>query len=179
MPGAKPKDTRHIVMSVPHSGTRTLQTWLSEHRPETVPDYMDTPSHWHFNFHPHYISKYFLYADSFEDGRMAYIPVRNPYDVIDRWERRYGDAVDKQIENISQAIGLMVNVVDNHSEHIEIFKMEDMPVIRGMGPNPEGWDKTRTEQSRRLKDLKHWIHRVPEVEAFYRTYYTAEELWWL
>lgn len=135
----------------------------------------------HFNFHPHYVSKFFMYADSLADGRMAYIPVRNPYDLIDSWERRYfNGGEDKQVHsNIGPAIHLMVNCVDNHSKHIEIFKMEDLPVIRGIGPKPEGWDKEATLKSRRMQDLKKWIHKTPEVEAFYNTYYTAEELWWL
>lgn len=176
----KPIDTKHIVMSVPHMGTRTLQTYLSETRPEVIPPGMDQIGHWHFNFHPHYISKFFLYAEDKQDGRMAYIPVRNPYDVIDSWERRYGPALDKQVgNNIGPAIGLMVKCVDNHSEYIEIFKMEELPVLRGIGPAPEGWDKTTTVQSQRLKDLKKFIHEAEAVEAFYRTYYTAEELWWL
>lgn len=176
----KPKDAKHIVMSVPHSGTRTLQTYLSESRPEILRPLQEQIGHWHFNFHPHYVGKFFLYAEDLDDERMAYIPVRNPYDVMDSWNRRYGEAVDKQVDNnIAQAIGLMVNVVDNHSEYIEIFKMEELPVIRGQGPAPEGWDKSKTLKSKRLVDLKHWILRTPAVEAFYRTYYTAEELWWL
>ena len=175
----KPLEMKHVVMSVPHSGTRTLQTYLSEQRPELIPPLHDQIGHWHFNFHPHYVSKFFMYADTLQDGRMAYIPVRNPYDVIDSWERRYGDSPDKQLDFIAQAIALMVNVVDNHADHIEIFKMEDLPVIRGIGPAPEGWDKAKTIDGQRMRDLKDWLRKVPEVEAFYRTYYTAEELWWL
>jgi len=177
----KPLEMKHVVMSVPHSGTRTLQTYLSESRPELIPEFHDQVGHWHFNFHPHYVGKFFMYADSLADGRMAYIPVRNPYDVIDSWERRYfNGGEDKQVKtNIGPAISLMVTCVDNHADHIEIFKMEDLPVIRGVGPNPEGWDKAETLKSRRLQDLKKWIHDQSAVEAFYRTYYTAEELWWL
>lgn len=179
MAAEKPQHVKHVVMSVPHSGTRTLMTYLSETRPEVVPPHRDLIGHWHFNFHPHWISKFFLYADSKEDRRRAYIPVRNPYDVCDSWQRRYGNAPDKGFEDMRAAIGLMVNVVDNHAEHIEIFKMEDLPVIRGFGPMPEGWSKGRTLTTDRLQGLKRYINTVAEVEAFYRTYYTAEELWWL
>lgn len=179
MAADKPELIRHVVMSVPHSGTRTLMSYLSENRPEVVPAHRDLIGHWHFNFHADEIAKFFLLATSKDDRRRAYIPVRNPYDVCDSWERRYRDAPDKGFEDIRNAIRLMVEVIDRHPEHIEIFKMEDLPVIRGYGPMPEGWDRDRTRDTPRFLGLRRWIQRTLEVEAFYRTYYNAEELWWL
>lgn len=179
MPGAKPKDTKHIVISVPHSGTRTLQTWLAENRPETIPTYMDTPSHWHFNFHPHYISKFFLYADDTGDGRKAYIPIRNPFDVADSWERRYGDATDKSGVDMCQALHMMVRCIVAHSQHIETFRIEELPVLRGAIERPSNWDRQVVAQGARVGYLRRWVRSNAEVESFYRGYYTDVDLWWL
>ena len=174
MLGAKPETTRHIVMSVPHSGTRTLQSWLSENRPWVVPDDNAEIKHWHFSLHPKYCERYFELGGA----RMAYIPLRNPYDVADSWERRYFNAsVDKSPQAMIQALGMMVECVEKYPDNIEIFKMEDLPVLRGIGPNPENWD--RMVETERSRDLRRWVLQTTEVEAFYRTYYTAEELWWL
>ena len=181
MAHVRPKALQHVVLSVPHSGTRTLQSWLAEQRPETIHEqgYMDVPHHWHFNFHPHHVMKFFLYAEDLQDGRMAHIPIRNPFNVCDSWERRYGPAPDKQFDFIWQAITLMVRVVNDYPQHLKTYKMEELPVIRGFGPKPEGWSKEQTLESQRFKDVRSHILQMPEVEGFYRKYYNAEELWWL
>lgn len=171
----KPQDVQHIVISVPHSGTRTLQTWLSENRPEIVPDHRTEVGHWHFSMHPKYIDEFF----SIGGAKRAYIPVRNPFNVCDSWERRYGRAPDKTAETMVQAIGFMVDCVNNFPDNVEIFKMEDLPVLRGIGPRPEGWCRDEIVGFPRLVNLKRWILQSPAVEAFYRTYYNGKELWWL
>jgi hypothetical protein len=126
----KPHEIQHVVASVPHSGTRTLQTWLSESRPEVVPAHRDQVGHWHFSMHPKYI---FEFVELGGD-RMLYVPVRNPHDVADSWERRYGSATDKTAEVMCNAISVMVYVCECYAGNVEIFKMEDLPNIRGRGP---------------------------------------------
>lgn len=171
----KPQDVQHIVMSVPHSGTRTLQTWLSENRPEVVPHNRDQIGHWHFSLHPKYIVEFF----ELDGDRLAYVPLRNPYDLCDSWQRRYHDSPDKTYKDMQQAIALMIDCVDRYSKYIELFKIEELPVLRGRGPQPEGWDSKSMVGHPRLEGLKRWILQAPEVVGFYRAYYTAEELWWL
>jgi hypothetical protein len=171
----KPGEVDGIVMSVPHNATRTLQTHLSETRPELIPPHRTEIGHWHFTLHPLYCERFFEL-----DCGLAYIPVRNPYNVIDSWNRRYGKAVDKQTDNcIAPAIELMVRCIDENPDRVSVFKMENLPVIRGVGPRPEGWDKAKTLKSRRMCDFRDWLHATPSVEAFYRQMYTADELWWL
>lgn len=173
----KPETVTHIVMSVPHSGTRTLQSYLAEHRPQTVPENWDTVGAWHFDYHPHYITKFLMYAKH-DPTRRAYVPVRNPLDVADSWERRYKDDGAHNGWNMCNAVGQMVDAYLNYPEHIELFKMEALPVLRGHGPVPEDWQRLSPDHPR-IAELRSFMARVPEVEDFYRGMYTPEELWWL
>ena len=168
----KPEDVRHIVMSVPHMGTRTLKTYLSETRPETVPDNKDQIGHWHFGMHPDYIQRFFAHGKG-----MAYIPMRNPCRVADSWQRRYGSAIDKTAKEMIEAMGMMAMCINNHRDHIELFKMEDLPVLKGIGPRPENWDDAETGP--RLEQIRRWVRADEGVESLWRTYYTAQELYWL
>jgi len=176
--GFTPDVARNIVISFPHSGTRTLQSWLDENRPELIAPNCEGVGHWHFTHHPKYIEKYFELAETEGVKRRAYIPVRNLYDIADSWQRRYSsESVGKNASDMIVGLAMMIDCIDRYPDYIEVFKIEELPVLRGVGPNPEGWDKTA--MTARMKELRQWVLQTEVVEAFYRTYYTAEELWWL
>ena len=170
----KPEYTKTIVASVPHSGTRTLQQFLSERYPDRVPPDRDMLGHWHFNFHPKYIELFAELAE-IEGDRQMHIPVRNPADLCDSWQRRYGDAPDKTATDMISALGLMFGWMTHPCARV--WKIEELPRLRGHGPNPEGWD--RQNSSDRLNEVRGWILREPSVANVYRELYTPEELWWL
>jgi hypothetical protein len=175
---AKPEEVNHIVMSVPHSGTRTLQTYLARER--NLRDFRaDQVQSWHFTHHPHYCTQFLQYAEAKPETRRAYIPVRNPIDICDSWERRYNtEAGDKTAWHMTVGFGMMIALSLNYGDYIELFKMEELPRLRGHGPNPEGWEKIGPEHPR-VAEVRSWILSIPKVESFYRGMYTAEELWWL
>jgi hypothetical protein len=166
-----------VVISLPHSGTRTLQSWLAEHR-KIRGFRTETVGAWHFTHHPHQVSKFLMLARNDPGSRRAYVPVRNPIDVADSWERRYRGNDAHNGFNMTNGIAQMVDHYLRSPECIELFKMEELPRLRGHGPQPHDWEKIGAEHER-VRSIRDFFRKVPEVESFYRELYTPEELWWL
>ena len=166
--------TTHVVMSVPHSGTNSLKRYLFEERGIENPFGQHLIQYWHWNTHPKYIKTFFARNDE----RYAYVPIRNPFDISDSWNRRYfNNAGDKTQAALNDLLHHQIDQLARYGDVIETFKIEDINIVENRGP---GRQQSIEEfaKSKRAAELREWM-RQPRVDAFYRKYYTDDELWWL
>lgn len=167
-----------IVLSVPHSGTRTLQRWLKDEQEivrETQPDPNEMVGHWHFGMHTNRIQ------EMFEDGHgNGHIPLRNPIDICDSWRRRYSKDPNpgKTQGDLNHAITLMVVYLSEFPNRTQVYKMEELPNLIGAGPEQD-LSSEEIYYHERTQDLRRFILGDNLVREFYQWYYTEEELWWM
>ena len=131
--------------------------------------------HWHWTLHRNHCIDFFL---SGENG-LAHIPLRNPFDITDSWERRYHDEVGKEQSEVHQAMLDQTKFIRQFSL-VAVYKVEDIPLVRGQGPRPEG-RPTRDDllKTPRMQELWRFMHENAFVTDLYCEYYSDEELWWL
>ena len=165
----KPTEVSNAVLSVPHSGTRTLQLWLERER-----DLGEVP-YWHFTLSPVDIATFLQ-----RRGVTGFVPIRNPFDIADSWRRRYPSDASKSQAILNEALEIQIQFIDRYADNIELVKIEDLPVLAGVGPViqddiiPEHF-----QQSARIRDLRQWLLTNDAAGEFYRVYYSDDELWWL
>ena len=167
------------IISVPHSGTRTLQQWIYTERGgegQMGDDRVGTVRHWHWTLHPILIEQFI--ASGLPN--IAHIPLRNPFDITDSWERRYKDAPDKSQEIVNQALLRQAEAITKNPAMVSVHKIEDLPLLRGKGPRPQDWpDQETLLLLPRFRLLRHFFSRNDFVRDFYREYYSDQELQWL
>lgn len=162
-----PTAISNVVISVPHSGTRTLQQYLETERG------LGPVKHYHFNLHPVDIATFLQ-----RRGVTGYVPLRNPFDIADSWRRRYPTDRSQSPALLNEALIMMIEYVDKYSDNIELVKMEDLPVLAGVGPEDDVVPE-EFQQSARCRELRQFLLTNERVEDFYRVYYDDDELWWL
>ncbi len=98
-----------MIISVPHSGTRSLM------------DYLETNDFAHFGDGIHFL------ADN------ADIPIRNPIKVALSWDARYSVNGSHQPRDMLTCFDEMLEYI--HGRHPKVWRMEDYPVLpRSKGP---------------------------------------------
>lgn len=165
-----------IVLSVPHSGTRTLQRWLKNEKGivrNTQPDPDEMVGHWHFGMHQNKIDDMGQHGHGF-----GHIALRNPVDVSDSWRRRYKDEPAKGQSDVNRAIQLMMDYAYDYESRVKIYKIEDLPNLIGAGPDNH-LSREELYNHPRIVDLRNWFQNDNVVTRFYLCYYTPSELWWL
>lgn len=113
MPPRIPNEPQLLVISVPHSGTRTLVKHLG------------IKTHQHFN--PGHLKN--RYGGR---GNDVHIPIRNPIDVAESWARRM-----KPIDKLVSIYGTMFHYLDHTKDNPTLHKMEDLPRLAGT----DDWDR--------------------------------------
>ena len=172
-----PQTVSQAIISVPHSGTRSLQdVWHILHG-QVEWDWIDGKpvvtrqpaiaeraiGHWHWSLHNKYIEEFLLLGD-----KVAYVPVRDPLAVADSWDRRYlGDAPEKSWETLIQCLQAQVQA-ENNPSRVEYCVTEMNPIHRGKGPQPGGTTGIR------VRAVTDWLHRDHEARAFYERWYTPD-----
>lgn len=102
-----------VVMSVPHSGTRTLVEHIGM-TPEAQG--MQGGRWWHFGYHDQLLKQYY--------GTHLHVPVRHPLDVVHSWVRQ-----SKNIERLVKSYESMFKALET-TEHT-LHKVEDIPRLAG------------------------------------------------
>ena len=163
-----------MVISVPHSGTRTLQRHILTMRGSGS----EVVKHWHWHLHWPLIQDFFCNTSPGESR--AHIPLRNPLDITDSWERRYGDATDKTQVHVNEMIAQQAAYVVDFENMVTVYRIEDVPLLLGQGPRPDGWPpREDLLKLPRMQELWLFMNQNTFVSDFYREYYSDSELWWM
>ena len=109
----------HVVVSVPHNGTRTLVEALDMRASDQG---LPAGRYWHFGQSNALLRAHHVHA---------HIPIRNPLDVAASWARR-----GKPVESMVSAYNDMFTYLDTHTE-VTFHKIEDYDPIEGTGEHPD------------------------------------------
>lgn len=138
---------REIVVSVPHSGTRTLQQHLG----------LDHYEHLYSN------RKDLLNVKDF----IGHVPVRHPMDVATSWACR--NANGHELNKLLDSYGMMFRYIEAQAH--ELHKIEDIPIVVGnMGLRP-------SDHIDRVLEFQHAVDEsvvIPHSEFFSRMYGSQE-----
>jgi hypothetical protein len=145
--------SKDIVVSVPHSGTRSLCTHLELFEVSTVGDkprfhYL----HWGQND-----------ADIEILTGQVHIPIRNPIDIARSWDGRYrGNGGDTHtIENMLWRLDRMLAFIDSYPDRV-LYRVEDLDIRAGKG------DERSLEDTPRVIATRQWLS---DKMDFYGSYY--------
>ena len=143
-----------MILSVPHTGTRTLQSML------------EGSQFYHFGQN----------ESAFEDKHEPVdFPVRDPLDTIISWHMYEG--YNNNNEGCRR-YELAINYLANYEHGVVYYKMENFPVLEGIGPNRDHeyrqWvlDKD-IEKLKTLDDvvyLLEWLKK-PNIKRFFNIFY--------
>lgn len=134
-----------MIVSVPHSGTRTLLKVLKNH-PWLTPN-----RYYHFIDHAAQIRTY--------DGPVD-IPLRNPVDILLAWQAR-GKDPKKALTYIDQ----MIDYVTNHNPQARLHKIEDFQERLG---HVEKRQNGKRDRKYCEKLVQEWL--TPRKREFFKTY---------
>lgn len=145
------RTTESMVISVPHSGTRTLKDLLC---------YPHDKKHWHFNS---------IYAEDIRAfAGHAHIPIRNPIDVAISWDTRYVNEYGGTIADMLKAFDEMLEFIDRYHRHT-LYRMEEFKTRLGEGPSGP---VRNTRESPRIDALRQWM--TGDKMRFYESWYELE-----
>jgi hypothetical protein len=146
---------KQIVISVPHSGTRTLMDYLKIYATEQ--GLWGAGEWWHFGgrFDP-------LIA---RNPHHAHIPIRHPLDVAASWARRH--RTGKPFEDLIRRYGRMFAYMADPEHEFTLHRMEDLPRLRGMS---EHVDENRDSKVKRYREEIKVEVIEPNREFFERFY---------
>ena len=151
------------VISVFHSGTRTLRSHLNL-------------SSWHFAYN---------WPDIQRFTGQAHIPIRDPFAITISWQARYGedgvDAVegmDKPQSELHRQLQMQLDYIKNYKK-CKLWRVEDLPKTEGAGP--KHWARSNRNRAKamglpRVRDLKLWMNADPDRIAFYEEFYSLSWL---
>ena len=108
-----PVKRHNVVVSVPHSGTRTLV----EHLNMTMGPKAPRKGHWHFMLNDKHLRQIPVHA---------HIPIRNPINVALSWAAR-----DKKYDELLEAYQSMWQWLASNGEHATFYDMRQLPGQRG------------------------------------------------
>jgi len=139
----------NMVISVPHSGTRSLCRYLD---PKTGHSF----SYWHFGQNDPDI-------DIFEGH--THIPIRHPVDIAISWDARYATEETKSAEDMLTRLERMLAFIKSH--RVTLYRIEDLPRYRrSRGPDS---DIRETRDSERIRKLRRWL--TDDKLTFYQQFY--------
>jgi len=144
-----------MVISVPHSGTRSLR------------DHLGLDGYWHWNLNDADINRY--------EG-LAHIPVRDPFDISISWMARYPTEPEKNQKGLLTTLDKMI-AYTHQRPRTQFHVIEELPLNVGKGP--EHWAKLKKNRKKALKldqviELRRWMGGKM---AFYERFY-PKGFWW-
>jgi len=110
----------HVVVSVPHNGTRTLVEALDMRASDQG---LPAGRYWHFGQSNALLRAHHVHA---------HIPIRNPLDVAASWARR-----GKPVESMVSAYNDMFTYLDTHDE-VTFHRIEDYEPTEGLNESKDG-----------------------------------------
>lgn len=113
-----------VVVSVPHSGTRTLVKHLQINDNPGVPGI--SAKWWHFGASNPGIRVLLKRLDLY-----AHIPVRNPMDVAASWASRR--KTGNPLANLIHRYRLMFDWMEESEGRFTLYRIEDIPPLAGTG----------------------------------------------
>lgn len=131
------------VISVPHSGTRTLRAWLG-HR-----------THYHFRGSEAMLKR----------CRIVHIPIRHPLDVAESWacRNKTGNVLGAMLESYR----IMFDFLNaKRMAEARLYRMESLPQLAGMGERSR--DSARKARAFQGEAWEHVV--LPNIEFFRRFY---------
>ena len=153
-------EASEIVISVPHSGTRTLcsQLWpgkriVAGNRRSKAPPPVYNYIHFGQND-----------ADIDVFSGTAHIPIRNPVDIARSWDGRYLNQAaggTHSIENMIWRLDKMLEYIENYDD-VVLYKIEDIGLRVGEGK------KRGPDNSNRANAARQWMRGRM---GFYNRYY--------
>lgn len=143
------------MISVPHSGTRTLVEHLGYRASEQ--GLSGAGNWWHFGgrFDP-------LIA---RNRHWAHIPVRHPLDIAASWARRH--RTGKVVEDLIRRYGRMFEYMDRDDVNYTLYRMEDLPKLMGVN---EHVPEDRARRVRRFQEEVK-LHVIEPYRDFFSKYY--------
>jgi hypothetical protein len=155
------------IISVPHSGTRTLCHHLGH-----VGDNNKAIEYhyWHFGMNDPDIVRY--------DG-IVHIPLRDPFDIAMSWEARYLREQHKDGPNMLRHFDLMLDYVVGRPQ-TQFWLIDKLKTHRGKGP--EHWCKLKKNRDKAVQldrsyDLFKWYRTHPTAREFYAKHF-PKGFWW-
>lgn len=130
------------IVSVPHSGTRSLVAWLG-HR-----------THYHFRGSEAMLKR----------CRIVHIPIRHPLDVAESWASRNktGNVLGAMLESYR----IMFEFLQSRHSAARLYRMESLPQVSGMGERCR--NSAPKARAFRREVLEHVVH--PNIDFFRRFY---------
>jgi len=127
------------VVSVPHSGTRTLLEHTGLYPPaakdRTLDGWTRRPRWLHFGV-PHHAKMLHRFDP------VAHIPVRHPKSVCASWRRRYDEG--NPVAKLVKAYNAMFDYLETHDA--EFYRVEDLPRLAGTDDHPEKRDTKHLDE---------------------------------
>lgn len=155
-----------MIVSVPHTGTRSLRDYLCEKRGVSWraedENYDPGMTCYHVGEHDKDLAQF--------NGELD-VPLRDPFDVAISWEARYPYGLFPELELWDKLIAICARSV------VRFHVMERIPL--DVGEHPEHWARSKRKRKQalelpRVKALRAWI---PERLEFFAPHY--ESFWWL
>ena len=149
---------QEMVISVPHSGTRSLR------------DHLGFDGYWHFGQND---------PDIILFTGKAHIPVRDPFDVAMSWESRYPREQYKGAAEMLLRFDLMLEYVHNRPDTV-FWLVDDLPIHEGKGPKHWAKDRKRRGEAARLDRsiaLRRWYRNSDKAQTFYEKHF-PKGFWW-
>ena len=141
---------KDIVVSVPHTGTRSLKDYLQiGHYEHFAPGRVDLLA---LDFHGH-------------------VPIRNPMHTTASWASR-----EKPGDVLARMVGVYAFFFDwlqkRPESHYSLYRMEDLPVTRGAGDHAPG---DHSERIATFQEVARAMVIAPHID-FWSRFYSAGEL---
>lgn len=145
-------------MSVPHTGTRTLQ------------EYLGSTAFWHFSHN---------WVDIQMWQGTVHVPIRDPFDVAMSWKARYKDSPEMNQKGLNTLWDRLIGYTRNRPDTF-FHKIEDISIRKGEGPKHWAKDKKNRKKARdtdEARELVRWMREHPYAEIFFARFY--DDLWWM
>lgn len=150
-----------MIISVPHSGTRSLRDHLGE------------DGYWHWGQNDIEIERHVGHVD---------VPLRDPFDVAVSWEARYRGTANMPAEELIRRLNMMLayDELGRSREDINIkyWCTDKLPIHEGKGePHWARTDRNAAMELDRVSAVIDWYGQSDAVQALYRPLF-PEGFWW-
>jgi len=160
-----------LIISVPHSGTRSLrkhlaQKWDLSWEPED-PHFSRRVTFWHFGMNDPDIDEW--------DGEV-HVPLRDPIKVALSWESRYQNEAGHTTDDMLRAFNKMIQWTQGRD--VTFWHTSKLPHKVGAGPeHPARNDRAEMLVIPRIVALREWYRNSESVQQFYSRHF-KKGFWW-
>ena len=145
------------MISVPHSGTRTLVEHLGVYATQQGFSLWGAGEWWHFGGH---------YQSRVNKTKIfAHIPIRHPLDVAASWARRMREG--KVLEDLINRYHLMFDYLLDPERNYQLHRVEDLPRLQGKNEHAQGERKHKVK--RYQEEVK--LQVIEPYRDFFECYY--------